>query len=93
MSANVHPSAIVGARAELADGVVIGPFAVIEDDVTIGPGTIVDAHAIVRGGTWLGEDNHVHPFVALGGAPQDKRDAGEPRRASRSGAATSSAST
>jgi UDP-N-acetylglucosamine acyltransferase len=80
VSARIHPTAIVEAGAELGAGASIGPFAVIEEDVVIGARTIVDAHALVRAGTRLGEDNHVHPFAALGGAPQDKRYAGEPTR-------------
>jgi UDP-N-acetylglucosamine acyltransferase len=80
VSARVHPTAVVDADAALGDGVVIGPFAVVEGDVAIGRGTIVDTHAVVRSGTRLGDENHVHPFAALGGAPQDKRYAGEPTR-------------
>ncbi len=80
MSARIHPTAVVDAGAAIGDGVVIGPYAVVEGDVTIGRATIIDAHAMIRSHTRLGEDNHVHPFVALGGAPQDRRYAGEPTR-------------
>jgi len=78
--ASVHPSAVVAADAELGRGVTVGPFAVIEPGVSIGEGTQIDAHAVVRSGATLGAENVVHPFAVLGGAPQDRRHAGEPTR-------------
>src|SRR5262249_53147545 len=76
--AAVHPTALIAPDAELGEGVEIGAFAVIEPGVVLGPGTRVEAHAVLRSGTRLGEENVVHPFAVLGGAPQDRRYAGEP---------------
>jgi UDP-N-acetylglucosamine acyltransferase len=76
-SSLVHPTALVAPEARLGEGVEVGPFAVVEGDVEVGAGTRIEAHAVVRAGTRLGAGNAVHPFAVLGGAPQDKRYAGE----------------
>jgi UDP-N-acetylglucosamine acyltransferase len=69
----LHPTAIVDPRAELAPGVLVGPYCVIGAGVRIGAGTRLLAHVVVEGPTALGQDNVVHPFAVLGGAPQHKR--------------------
>ena len=53
----LHPLAVIHARAELAAGVVVGPYAVIGEGVTIGAGTRIGAHAVLEGPTELGRDN------------------------------------
>lgn len=78
VASTIHPLAHVDPKAQLGEDVVVGPFAVIEADVELGEGTRIDAHAIVRSGTRLGRRNEVHAFAVLGGAPQDRRHAGEP---------------
>jgi UDP-N-acetylglucosamine acyltransferase len=78
--AEVHPSAIVDAAAELAEGVVIGPYAVIGAGVHIGPRTTVGAHCTIEGPTRIGSDNRIFAHAALGGAPQDMKYRGEPTR-------------
>lgn len=67
----IHPTAIVDARAELADDVAIGPYVVIEGLVRLGPRTRVLAHATLVGDTQLGADNVVYPGAHLGHPPQD----------------------
>ncbi|HOD83012.1 MAG TPA: acyl-ACP--UDP-N-acetylglucosamine O-acyltransferase [Phycisphaerae bacterium] len=67
----IHPTAIVEASAELADGVEIGPYAIVEADVRIGEGTRLAAHAVVRRHTTLGRNNYVDSGAVLGGLPQD----------------------
>jgi UDP-N-acetylglucosamine acyltransferase len=79
-AANVHALALVAPGAELGPGTVVGPFAVVEDGAVVGAGCRLDAHAMVRTGTRLGDRCIVHPFAVLGGAPQDRRHAGEPTR-------------
>jgi UDP-N-acetylglucosamine acyltransferase len=78
--AEVHPSAIVDAAAELAEGVVIGPYAVIGAGVHLGPRTTVGAHCTIEGPTRIGSDNRIFAHAALGGAPQDMKYRGEPTR-------------
>lgn len=80
MSTQVHPSAIVDAKAELAEGVVVGPYAVIGAGVRVGARTRIGAHCVVDGITTIGTDNVFHPHSSIGGPPQDKKYAGEPTR-------------
>jgi UDP-N-acetylglucosamine acyltransferase len=68
-----HASAVMDPSAELAPDVDVGPLAVIGEDVRIGPRSNVAAHAVLLGPSELGEDNEVHSFAVIGGAPQDKR--------------------
>jgi UDP-N-acetylglucosamine acyltransferase len=67
----IHPTAVVGAEAEIDSTATIGPYVVIEGPVRVGPETQVMAHAVLRGATELGARNVVHPGVVLGGEPQD----------------------
>ncbi len=73
MGRNVHPTAIVSPRAEIADDVEVGPYAVIDAGVRVGAGTRIAAHAVLTGRTTLGERNVVHPFAVVGGEPQMKK--------------------
>jgi UDP-N-acetylglucosamine acyltransferase len=75
---NIHPTAIVSPRAEIAAGVRIGPYAVVEDDVVIGDECEIAAHAVLKRFTTLGRGNRVYEHAVLGGEPQDvkfKREA------------------
>lgn len=67
---NVHPTAVVSKKAEIASDVSIGPCAVIGDGVSIGKGTTVGAHAVIEGKTQVGEFNKISPGVVLGLEPQ-----------------------
>jgi UDP-N-acetylglucosamine acyltransferase len=78
VAVEIHPTAVVAAGAELADGVVVGPHAVVGDGVAIGPGTRLVASCVVLGPTRLGARNVVHPYAVLGAEPQDRSHAGEP---------------
>jgi UDP-N-acetylglucosamine acyltransferase len=68
--AQIHPTAVVAAGAEVADDVVVGPFAVVGDDVVLGQGVRIGAQAHVVGRTKIGAHTEVYPFAALGLAPQ-----------------------
>jgi UDP-N-acetylglucosamine acyltransferase len=76
--AQVHPTALVDAGAELAASVRVGPYAVVGAGVRIGEGTEIGAHCVIEGPTTIGRDNRIHPHAALGGAPQDMKYRGEP---------------
>jgi UDP-N-acetylglucosamine acyltransferase len=74
----IHATAVVDPRAELAAGVRVGPYAVIEADVRLGAGCEVGAHAVVKRFTTLGARNRVFEHACLGGEPQDVKFKGEP---------------
>jgi UDP-N-acetylglucosamine acyltransferase len=67
----IHPTALVGSGATLADDVEVGPYAIVEADVTVGPGTILRPYAVVRRYTTLGAGNILDSGAVIGGDPQD----------------------
>lgn len=76
----IDPRAIVDSKAKLADDVTVGPYAIIGPDVEIGAGTVIESHAIVKGPTKIGRDNHIFQFASIGEAPQDLKYRGEDTR-------------
>lgn len=74
----IHPTAVVDPKAELADGVCIGAYTVIEAQVQIGARTSVGPHCVIQGRTRIGQDNRIWQFCSLGASPQDKKYADEP---------------
>ena len=76
----IHPTAVVSARAELAGGVRVGAYAVIEEDVVVGEGCEIGAHAVLKRFTTLGARNRVFEHATLGGEPQDVKFKGEASR-------------
>ena len=76
--AAIHPTAVVDARAELAETVTVGPYTVIGPDVTVEADTHIAAHCVLEGPMVIGQGNRIHAFCSLGGAPQDMKYRGEP---------------
>lgn len=74
----IHHLAVVDPGAELAEDVTVGPFCYVESGVVIGPRCKLDSHVTVKSGTTIGSDNYVGQGTVLGGAPQDRKYAGEP---------------
>lgn len=77
LSKNIHPTAIVDAKAELANDVKVGAFSIIGPDVKIDSGTSVGPHVVISGHTTIGKHNQIFQFSSLGEAPQDKKYQGE----------------
>jgi UDP-N-acetylglucosamine acyltransferase len=77
MATNIHPSAIVHSKAEVADNVIIGPFCVIGDDVKIGEDSRLEPSVIVEPGSRIGRGCHIWPGTIVGGPPQDHKYTGE----------------
>jgi UDP-N-acetylglucosamine acyltransferase len=73
----IHPTAVIGPEAELAEDVRIGPYAVIEGPVEFGPGCVVEAHACLSGPLTMGRDNIVGHGAVLGKSPQHRGYQGE----------------
>jgi len=69
--ATIHSTAVVDAKAELAEGVEVGPYAIIGANVKIGEGTIVQAHAFLSGHTTIGKKCEIFPFACVGMKSQD----------------------
>lgn len=78
MSTQIHATALVDPKAQLAEDVSIGAYSVIGPDVVIGTGTQIGAHTIIEGHATIGADNIIGHHILLGGVPQDKKYAGEP---------------
>lgn len=76
----IHPSAVVSPRAELAQGVKVGPYSTIGEHVTIGRDTSIGPHVVIDGHTRIGDRNRVYPFVSIGSPPQDIGYQGEETR-------------
>ena len=73
----VHPTAIVEPGAELADDVEVGAWSIVRRGVRIGTGSVVGPHCVIEGRTTIGSGNRIWQFNSIGGAPQDKKYAGE----------------
>lgn len=67
----IDPRAIIASSAKLGNNVQVGAYAIVGEEVEIGDGCIVDEHAIVRGPSRLGRNNHIYSFSVIGGDPQD----------------------
>ncbi len=76
----IHPTAIVDARARLAENVEVGPYSIIGSDVVLGADVRLLSHVVVEGHTELGQGCVVHAFASLGGPPQHAGHHGEPTR-------------
>lgn len=74
---NIHPTAIISAKAEIADGVSIGAYSVIEDNVVIGEGCEIASHVCIKQFTKIGKRNQIAEHAVLGGLPQDVKYKGE----------------
>jgi UDP-N-acetylglucosamine acyltransferase len=77
---NIHPTAIVDPKAELADDVKIDAFSIIGPNVKIDSGTTIGPHVVINGHTTIGKNNKIFQFSSLGEAPQDKKYQGEPTK-------------
>jgi UDP-N-acetylglucosamine acyltransferase len=73
----IHPTAVVDARARVAESAEVGPFCVVGAEVEIGAGARLMAHVYVEGPTWIGEDNLFFPYSTVGVASQDLKYQGE----------------
>jgi UDP-N-acetylglucosamine acyltransferase len=76
----IHSTAIVDPKAQLDDTVEIGAYSIVGPNVTIGARSKIGPHVVIDGHTTIGSDNTFFQFSSIGGAPQDKKYAGEPTR-------------
>lgn len=71
MAAEIHPTAIVEAGAELDDNVCVGAYAYVGAKVSLGKGTHIHHHATVDGDTVMGEENEVFSYAYIGAKTHD----------------------
>lgn len=76
----IHPTAVVHPKAELASDVEVGPFSVVGEHVRIGRGTRLVAHVYVEGWTEIGERCQLYPYASIGTPPQHLQYQGEPTK-------------
>ena len=75
---NIHPTAIIDAKAEIAASALIGPYCVVGPDVQLGDSVELVSHVAVAGRTKIGAGTRVFPFASIGHRPQDLKFRGEP---------------
>ena len=80
MSNQIHPTAIISSKSQLGSNNFIGAYSVIEEGVKLGNGNIIKNHVTISNTTTLGNNNTIHPYVRLGGEPQDLKYGGEPTK-------------
>lgn len=68
---DIDPRAIISQSARLGKCVKIGACAVVGDDVELGDGCVLEPHAVIKGPSKFGSNNHFHSFCIVGGDPQD----------------------
>ena len=61
----IHPTAVIGQGAILAEDIRIAPYAVIEPGARIGAGSIIGANSYVGHQASLGENCHIFPHVTI----------------------------
>ncbi|MGZ9812369.1 acyl-ACP--UDP-N-acetylglucosamine O-acyltransferase [Pseudoroseicyclus sp. H15] len=80
MTADIHPSAIIEAGAEIGEGCRIGPFCHVGPEVKLGRDVELKSHVVVTGDTEIGEGCVIFSFAVIGEVPQDLKYAGEKTR-------------
>ncbi len=73
----IHPTAQIDPSARLGANVSVGAFSLIGPNVEIGDGTWIGPHVVIEGPTRIGRDNRIWQFASIGAAPQDKKFHGE----------------
>jgi UDP-N-acetylglucosamine acyltransferase len=68
---NIHPSAVVSAESELAEGVEIGPCCVLTGKVRLGEGVKLVASVHLAGPLEIGAGTTLYPGACIGFPPQD----------------------
>ncbi len=75
---DIHPSAVVSARARFGRDCYVGPYSILGDEVELGDRVRLESHCVIEGRTVIGEGTRIFPFVSIGLAPQDLKYGGEP---------------
>src|SRR5208283_5782994 len=73
MLKEIHKTAIISAKAQIADSVYIGPFCIIGEGAQIKKGSRLVSNVIIEGNTEVGENSVIYPFASIGLPPQDMK--------------------
>lgn len=74
---NIHITAIVDKKAQLADSVEVGPYSFIGPNVKIGGKTVIGAHVVIDGYTTIGKNNRIFTGAVIGSITQDLKYKGD----------------
>ena len=66
----IHPSAVIDKKADVADDVIIGPNCVIAGGVKIGAGSRLEANVVIDKNVSIGKNNHFFANCVIGSRPQ-----------------------
>jgi len=67
----IHPTAIVSAKAQLGENVSIDAYAIIKNDVIINDGTYIGPHAVIYDGARIGKKVKIYQSASIAHIPQD----------------------
>lgn len=68
---DIHSTAIIHAKAKLADNISVGPYAIIGEGVSVASGTQVGSSCVLEGYTTIGENCRIFTGAVIGSIPQD----------------------
>lgn len=71
MPREIHKTAVVSPKADIADTASVGPYCVVGDGAVLKKGAKLLSHVVVEGNTEIGEETVIHPFATIGLPPQD----------------------
>ena len=76
--AQIHPTAIVDAQAEIGAGTIIGPYCIVAAGVVLGPDCWLQHHVTLCGPMTAGARNKFYAYCSIGQQTQDLKYQGEP---------------
>lgn len=74
----IHPSAVVDAKAQIGAGTIIGPYCVVAAEVVLGPDCWLQHHVTLNGPLRAGARNKFYACCSIGQQTQDLKYQGEP---------------
>jgi len=76
--AEIHPTAIVDAQAEIGAGTKIGPYCIVQAGVVLGRDCWLQHHITLCGPMTVGARNKFYSYCSIGQQTQDLKYEGEP---------------
>jgi len=76
--AQIHPTAIVDARAEIGPGTIIGPYCIVGPEVVLGANCWLQNHVTLSGPMTAGARNKFYAYCSIGQQTQDLKYQSEP---------------